>query len=146
MELPPLTQSFVLHFGEMGGRWGINRTVGQIYALLFVSDRPPACRRHHRERGSACWGFRLSVWWLDRKVMRQGGGMASCIEHVTRVGDRLVNGHHHTLSRRHALQRSRRRQDPVDALVVAGMGDHVDPLLVVGEPDRNDGLECPKAR
>lgn len=39
MNLPPLTQSFVLHFGEMGSRWGINRTVGQIYALLYVSDR-----------------------------------------------------------------------------------------------------------
>lgn len=38
--MPPLTQSFVLHFGEMGSRWGINRTVGQIYALLFVSERP----------------------------------------------------------------------------------------------------------
>ena len=40
MNLPPLMQTFVLHFGEMGGRWGVNRTVGQIYALLFVSDRP----------------------------------------------------------------------------------------------------------
>ena len=40
MNLAPLTQSFVLHFGEMGSRWGINRTVGQIYALLFVADRP----------------------------------------------------------------------------------------------------------
>lgn len=40
MDLPPLTQRFVLHFGEMGSRWGINRTVGQIYALLFVSRRP----------------------------------------------------------------------------------------------------------
>ena len=40
MDLPPLIQKFVLHFGEMGGRWGINRTVGQIYALIFVSDRP----------------------------------------------------------------------------------------------------------
>lgn len=40
MNLAPLTQSFVLHFGEMGSRWGINRTVGQIYALLFVADKP----------------------------------------------------------------------------------------------------------
>ena len=40
MNLPPLIQSFVLHFGEMGSRWGINRTVGQIYALLFVSQEP----------------------------------------------------------------------------------------------------------
>ena len=40
MQLSELTQRFVLHFGEMGSRWGINRTVGQIYALLFVSERP----------------------------------------------------------------------------------------------------------
>jgi DNA-binding transcriptional regulator GbsR (MarR family) len=40
MNLPPLTQRFVMHFGEMGGRWGINRTVGQIYALLYVSSNP----------------------------------------------------------------------------------------------------------
>jgi len=40
MNLPPLVQTFVLHFGEMGSRWGINRTVGQIYALLYLSERP----------------------------------------------------------------------------------------------------------
>jgi DNA-binding transcriptional regulator GbsR (MarR family) len=38
--LPPLSRQFVSHFGEMGSRWGINRTVGQIYALIFVSQRP----------------------------------------------------------------------------------------------------------
>lgn len=37
MKMPPLQEEFVLHFGEMGSRWGINRTVGQIYALLFLS-------------------------------------------------------------------------------------------------------------
>lgn len=40
MQLPPMIQTFVLHFGEMGSRWGINRTVGQIYALLYLSPRP----------------------------------------------------------------------------------------------------------
>jgi DNA-binding transcriptional regulator GbsR (MarR family) len=35
--MTPLVQSFVGHFGEMGSRWGINRTVGQMYALIFVS-------------------------------------------------------------------------------------------------------------
>lgn len=40
MSLTPLTQAFVLHFGEMGSRWGINRTVGQIYALLYISPDP----------------------------------------------------------------------------------------------------------
>ncbi|UXS04360.1 GbsR/MarR family transcriptional regulator [Agrobacterium tumefaciens] len=38
--LSPLVQSFVLHFGEMGSRWGINRTVGQVYALLYLSPEP----------------------------------------------------------------------------------------------------------
>ena len=37
--LPPLKRQFVAHFGEMGSKWGINRTVGQIYALIFVSER-----------------------------------------------------------------------------------------------------------
>ena len=37
--LPPLSRQFVAHFGEMGSRWGINRTVGQMYALLFISQR-----------------------------------------------------------------------------------------------------------
>jgi DNA-binding transcriptional regulator GbsR (MarR family) len=40
MKLPPIIQSFILHFGEMGSRWGINRTVGQMYALLYISDQP----------------------------------------------------------------------------------------------------------
>ena len=40
MNLSSLAQDFVLHFGEMGSRWGINRTVGQIYALLFLSQHP----------------------------------------------------------------------------------------------------------
>ena len=35
--LPPLNRQFVSHFGEMGSRWGINRTVGQISALIFIS-------------------------------------------------------------------------------------------------------------
>ena len=38
--LTPLAQQFVLHWGEMGNRWGINRTVAQIHALLFVSETP----------------------------------------------------------------------------------------------------------
>ena len=38
--LPELNRQFVAHFGEMGSRWGINRTVGQLYALIYVSPRP----------------------------------------------------------------------------------------------------------
>jgi len=38
--LPPTEQKFVLHWGEMGTRWGINRTVAQVHALLFLSPKP----------------------------------------------------------------------------------------------------------
>src|SRR2546425_33412 len=38
--LSPVQQKFVLHWGEMGTRWGINRTVAQIHALLYVSPKP----------------------------------------------------------------------------------------------------------
>ena len=40
MELNPVNQRFILHWGEMGARWGINRTVAQIHALLFLSPKP----------------------------------------------------------------------------------------------------------
>lgn len=39
-KLSPVQQKFVLHWGEMGTRWGINRTVAQIHALLFISPQP----------------------------------------------------------------------------------------------------------
>jgi DNA-binding transcriptional regulator GbsR (MarR family) len=38
--LSPVAQKFVLHWGEMGTRWGINRTVAQVHALLFLSPMP----------------------------------------------------------------------------------------------------------
>lgn len=38
--LTPVQQRFVLHWGEMGARWGINRTVAQVHALLYLSPRP----------------------------------------------------------------------------------------------------------
>ena len=39
MKLTPLTEKFILHWGEMGTRWGINRTVAQVHALLYVAPR-----------------------------------------------------------------------------------------------------------
>jgi DNA-binding transcriptional regulator GbsR (MarR family) len=40
IELSPLARRFVLHWGEMGSRWGVNRTVAQIHALLYFVGRP----------------------------------------------------------------------------------------------------------
>ncbi len=39
-ELPEAMQRFILHWGDMGSSWGVNRTVAQIHALLFLSEEP----------------------------------------------------------------------------------------------------------
>ena len=39
-QLPIAIERFVLHWGEMGGQWGVNRSVSQIHALLYLSERP----------------------------------------------------------------------------------------------------------
>jgi DNA-binding transcriptional regulator GbsR (MarR family) len=38
--LPPAVERFVLQWGDMGGQWGVNRSVAQIHALLYLSERP----------------------------------------------------------------------------------------------------------
>lgn len=40
MKLTPVMERYVLHWGEMGTRWGVNRTVAQIHALLYLSPNP----------------------------------------------------------------------------------------------------------
>jgi DNA-binding transcriptional regulator GbsR (MarR family) len=40
MILNPVAQRFVLHWGEMGSKWGVNRTVAQIHALLYLVGKP----------------------------------------------------------------------------------------------------------
>ncbi|KQT09257.1 ArsR family transcriptional regulator [Methylobacterium sp. Leaf399] len=77
MPLSPLVQTFVLHFGEMGSRWGINRTVGQIYALLFVSERPLTADeivdRLGLSRSNVSMGLKeLQAWNLVRLQHRPG--------------------------------------------------------------------------
>ena len=38
--LTPIQKKFILHWGEMGARWGVNRTVAQVHALLYLSPEP----------------------------------------------------------------------------------------------------------
>lgn len=71
MSLPPMIQTFVLHFGEMGSRWGISRTVGQIYALLYISAEPlnaeEICEALGFSRSNVSMGLKeLQAWNLVR--------------------------------------------------------------------------------
>ena len=38
--LPIAVQQFILHWGDMGSQWGVNRSVAQIHALLYLSEKP----------------------------------------------------------------------------------------------------------
>src|SRR5262245_32116185 len=40
MQLTPVMHRYVVHWGEMGSRWGMNRSVAQIHALLYLSSQP----------------------------------------------------------------------------------------------------------
>ncbi len=40
MDLNDIEQTFILHWGEMGSKWGINRTVAQVHALLYITEHP----------------------------------------------------------------------------------------------------------
>jgi DNA-binding transcriptional regulator GbsR (MarR family) len=42
MKLTPVMTRFVLHWGEMGSRWGVNRTIAQVHALLYLAPGPMA--------------------------------------------------------------------------------------------------------
>jgi DNA-binding transcriptional regulator GbsR (MarR family) len=39
-KLAPAVERFILHWGNMGGQWGVNRSVAQIHALLYLAERP----------------------------------------------------------------------------------------------------------
>lgn len=71
--LPAVTERFVLHWGEMGSRWGVNRTMSQIHALLFVTGRPmnadELCEQLGVARSNVSTSLReLQGWGLVRIV------------------------------------------------------------------------------
>jgi DNA-binding transcriptional regulator GbsR (MarR family) len=71
--LSPVAQKFILHWGEMGTRWGVNRTVAQVHALLFLSPRPMAAEEIaetlHVARSNVSTSLReLQGWRIVRGV------------------------------------------------------------------------------
>ena len=73
MDLSPTFSRFVLHWGEMGARWGVNRTVSQIHALLYLTGRPmhadELCETLAVARSNVSTSLReLQNWGLVRLV------------------------------------------------------------------------------
>jgi DNA-binding transcriptional regulator GbsR (MarR family) len=77
--LTPVQQKFILHWGKMGTQWGINRTVAQIHALLYLSPQPIDAETIAETLSVARSNVSTSLWEL------QGWGIIKTV-HV--LGDR----------------------------------------------------------
>jgi DNA-binding transcriptional regulator GbsR (MarR family) len=106
-DLTSVQQQFILHWGEMGARWGINRTVAQVHALLHISEAPLSADTIAAALGVA----RSNVSTSLREL--QGWGIVRAV-HV--LGDRRVHFDSITnvweLFRTIVDQRKRREIDP----------------------------------
>lgn len=109
MRLTPVMEKYIRHWGEMGERWGMNRSIAQIHALLYLADRPVPADEITETLGIA----RSNVSNSLREL--QGWGLVR-LSHLP--GDR--RDHFEV------------RQDPWDMLVTIGEGRkrrEIDPTL-----------------
>ena len=77
--MTPLMERFILHWGEMGSRWGINRSVAQVHALLFVGGKAADAEEIAATLGIARSNVSTSLKELE------GYGL---VKRIHRVGDR----------------------------------------------------------
>lgn len=83
-----ISQSFILHFGEMGSKWGFNRTVGQILGLMIITkemiNAEHIAKTLSISRGNVSMGLKeLQSWRLVKTVHIQGDRK----EYYTAIGD-----------------------------------------------------------
>lgn len=73
----PEARAFILHWGEMGSEWGVNRSVAQVHALLYLSDRPrhaeDICEKLGLARSNVSNGLKeLQSYQIVRRVHVEG--------------------------------------------------------------------------
>ncbi len=95
-KLAPAVERFILHWGDMGGQWGVNRSVAQIHALLYLSERPLTAEDIAETLGMARSNVsnslkELITWKLIRRVPVMGDrrdhyeAETDLLEMVTRI-------------------------------------------------------------
>ena len=105
--LPAAIERFVLHWGEMGAVWGVNRSVAQIHALLYVSDEPTSAEdiaeRLSMARSNVSTSLRELLGW---RLIRRVHAMGDRRDYYEAEADMLA------MVRRIALGRKAREIDP----------------------------------
>jgi len=134
-ELPPAVEQFVLRWGDMGGQWGVNRSVAQIQALLFLSERPLTAEDIADKLGMARSNVsnslkELLVWKLVRRVPV--------------LGDRRDHYEAETdlwqMTAKVAQGRKEREIDPMVAAIRAAMDGIDDPRISPAVRQRLHGM------
>ena len=110
--LSPMTERFVRHFGEMGSRWGFNRTVGQMYGLIVLSEQPLSANdiadALNISRGNVSMGIKELQSWRLLKIHHIPGDRK---EYFSPAGSILE------LARRVLEERVRREVEPTLTLL-----------------------------
>lgn len=107
MKLNPVTEKFILHWGEMGSQWGVNRTMSQIHALLYIIGKPLNAEEITETLGVARSNVSNSIKEL------QNWGL---VQKVSILGDRrdhfTTNTDVWELARIIVIERQKRELDP----------------------------------
>ena len=110
--IPPISRKFILHWGEMGVRWGINRTMAQIHALLFLSEVPlnaeEICETLDLARSNVSVALKDLQGWGIIKMVHLSGDRRDHFESMKDVFE---------MFRTIAIERKRREVDPTLKLI-----------------------------
>lgn len=118
--LPPAVEAFVLRWGDLGGQWGVNRSVAQIQALLFLSDRPLTAEEISDKLGMARSNVSNSLKeLLNWKLIARTPVMGDRRDHYVAETDLWQ------MASKVAQGRKEREIDPMVAAIRAAM-EHVD--------------------
>ena len=129
--LTPVQQKFILHWGEMGTRWGVNRTVAQIHALLYIVGRPMTAEEIAEKlsiaRSNVSNGLKELQGWGIIRVAHTMGDRRDHFEALSDVWETF----------RHILiERKRRESDPTLRL----LRECADEASAIGKPTAEDDV------
>ena len=124
-------RKFVLHWGEMGTRWGINRSVAQIHALLYISGEPLTAETIAEElaiaRSNVSTGLKELQGWGIIRVAHKMGDRRDHFEALADVWETF----RHILS-----ERKRREADPTLQM----LRECVDEASAIKQPSKKDEI------
>ncbi|EAR10610.1 GbsR/MarR family transcriptional regulator [Reinekea blandensis] len=112
MQMSAETETFVVHFGEMASRWGFNRTVGQMLALIVLSEKPlnadDIAQGLNVSRGNVSMAAKELQSWRLIRVHREPGDRKDYL---------VANGSIWELAQQVMAERKKREVDPTLSVV-----------------------------